>query len=287
MSIYTDAKRSVKRARWTARRKSAAKRYGEGALATAPIVIGNAMPKSGSHLLYQILLGLTKIGPFVDPGMPPLTRSANNTNLDEAQTHARIAELQAGDIAYGYFKVTKKLVNRLTKKGIASVFVSRDPRDVLVSHVFYATDLYPGHGMHAYYKALPDMESRINAAIEGVQQEPYQLSSIRMKYEKYIDWTRTKGVLSLRFEDLILKREISLGRLLDFLQTQGFSSKLTRDEEIEKLKKAVEPKRSGTFRGGRVGDWRDHFTKNNIENFKKQTGDLVLQLGYEKDTNWS
>jgi hypothetical protein len=53
--------------------------------------------------------------------------------------------------------------------GRATVFVYRDPRDMLVSHVFYATDMHKGHGMHTYYnETLTTMEERLNAAIQGV-----------------------------------------------------------------------------------------------------------------------
>ncbi|HEX9596843.1 MAG TPA: hypothetical protein VF982_08200, partial [Anaerolineales bacterium] len=95
-------KQSLKNWRWARRRQAAARRYGAQALAAAPVVIGNAMPKSGSHLLSQVLRGLTRIGPFVDPGMPPLTRSARNQNLDERAVLARLDALQPGDIGYGY-----------------------------------------------------------------------------------------------------------------------------------------------------------------------------------------
>lgn len=276
---------ALKRARWQARRRAAARRFGAEALAQTPIVVGNAMPKSGSHLLHQVLLGLPAIGPFVDPGMPPLTRSAQNINLPEAKVLANLAALQNGDFGYGYFQARPDYIEALTRQDVASIFVSRDPRDVLVSHVFYATDIYAGHGMHAYYRELPDMEARLNAAIEGVDEGPFQLSPIRGKYDRYLDWLDTPGILCLRFEDLILDRDQTLGRLLDFLNAKGFASTLPRAAEVRALDQAVQPKRSGTFRGGRVGDWREHFTEANRALFKRLTGDLLQRLGYAEDHN--
>ena len=81
MSVYFTAKRGLKLIRWRARRVNAASKWGRERLAAAPIVFGNAMPKSGSHLLTQILEGLTVLGPFVDPGFPPLNRSEANKPL--------------------------------------------------------------------------------------------------------------------------------------------------------------------------------------------------------------
>ena len=287
MSIIQDTKQALKNTRWRARRRSAALRYGAEALRQTPIVIGNAMPKSGSHLLHQVLLGLTHIGPFVDPGMPPLTRSAQNKNLPQERVMACLAALQPGDVGYGYFQAIPEYMDALTREGFASIFIVRDPRDVLVSHVFYATDMHSGHGMHAYYQSLPDMEARINAAIEGVDKDKFQLSGTHEKYARYMPWLETEGVLCLRFEDLILKQTETLGKLLDFLQARGFTSRLSRADQVKVLAAAVQPKRSGTFRGGRVGDWHKHFTDNNRKNFKLLTEDLLQRLGYEKDANWS
>ena len=65
----------------------------------------------------------------------------------------------------------------------ATIFLYRDPRDMIVSHVFYATDLYEGHGMHRYYEQLDSMEARMNAAIEGVADPEFFLSSVRERYD--------------------------------------------------------------------------------------------------------
>jgi len=43
---------------------------------------------------------------------------------------------------------------------------------MLVSHVFYATDMHPGHGITSYYtEVLTSMDKRLNAAIQGVDEE--------------------------------------------------------------------------------------------------------------------
>ena len=57
-------------------------------------------------------------------------------------------------------------------------------------------------------------------------------------------------------------------------------------EAIEALKSAIAPNKSGTFRKGKPGNWREHFTENNISRFKDATVDLLLRLGYERDSDW-
>ncbi len=268
------------------RRQSVARQHGQSLLSQMPIVIGNAMPKSGSHLLHQILLGLTKIAPLVNPGMPPLTRSDDNVNLSTPQVIEKLKILQEGDIAYGYFQALPEYVKALTAKNVASLFMTRDPRDVLVSHVFYATEMYPGHGMHHYYNSLPSMETRLNAAIAGVNEKGLHLSSIRAKYDRYLAWLSTPAVNKVTFEMLILDQERGLRQILDYLMGKGLQINSTEKEAISLLKAAIQPRKSGTFRGGRVGDWRQHFTDANKDRFKEETRDLLQILHYEKDEQW-
>ena len=167
------------------------------------------------------------------------------------------------------------------------VFVYRDPRDMIVSHVFYATEMHRGHGMHRYYtEVLRTMEERINAAIEGVDEEGVELSNIKEKYEHHLGWLQIPEVLSLRFEDLILDRDNALVCLLNYLGQRGFSPIMTQDHSVLALKEAIAPSRSGTFRKGKPGNWQGYFTSANKTLFKEVAGNLLIQLGYEKDNGW-
>jgi hypothetical protein len=287
MSAIYRAKAWLKTGRWQARRALVGLRWGASALADAPAVLGNAMPKSGSHLIIQVLQGLTELGPFVNPGFPPVNRDEVNRKLPDDQVLANLLRMRSGDIAYGYVQARQPFIEALTKPGRATVFLFRDPRDMIVSHVFYATDMHPGHGMHGYYnEILQSTEERINAAICGVGEPGAELSDIRSKYEAYLGWLNVSEVLCLRFEALILEREQALGGILDYLAQRGFSPRVTRSQAIDALQDAIQPQKSGTFRKGQPGNWREHFTAANIACFKEHTGDLLVRLGYETADTW-
>lgn len=259
----------------------ARRQWGTAALAASPAVLGNAMPKSGSHLISQILQGLPQVGPFVDPGYPPVNRDQANAKLDDDAVLANLRAMQPGDLRYGYVQAREPFLSLLEQVDRATVFVYRDPRDVIVSHVFYAADLHPGHALHRYYnEQLTTMEQRIDAAIDGVDEPGAELSPIRAKYENYLAWLGQPWALCLKFEDLILNRDAALGQLLDYLEIRGFKHALPRASALAALAKAIEPKRSGTFRKGQPGGWREHFTPANIRHFEQATGDLLARLGY-------
>ena len=41
-----------------------------------------------------------------------------------------------------------------------------------------------------------------------------------------------------------------------------------------------------TFRSGLIGDWQNHYDDELKELFKKESGDQLIQFGYEKDFDW-
>ncbi len=287
MNLYYHLKHTLKLGRWQARRVACAWRWRPASQGSLPAVLGNAMPKSGSHLIIQVLQGLTGLGPFVNGGFPPVNRGEDNSKLPDKAILANIQRLRPGDIAYGYIKAQEPFISALTAPGRASIFVYRDPRDMIVSHVFYATQMHKGHWMHRYYtETLNTMEQRINAAIQGVDEDGSELSDIRTKYLAYMDWREQAQVLCMRFEDLILEREAALGRILDYLETRGFTPQVSRSDAVAVLAEAIKPKKSGTYRKGQPGNWREHFTPANKALFKEQAGDLLIHLGYEQDNSW-
>ncbi len=269
------------------RRIAAANRWGLGVLEASPIVLGNAMPKSGSHLIIQVLQGLTRLGPFVNPGFPPVNRGEDNRKLSDDAVLANIRRMRPGDIGYGYISAVEPFVSTLTGERRATVFVYRDPRDMIISHIFYATQMHPSHWMRRYYtEKLHSMEERINAAIQGVDEPGSELTPIRRRYEGYLGWLEQPEVLNLRFEDLILDRRAALERLLSYLEKRGLSLRTPRHEAIQVLEEAIAPGKSGTFRKGQPGNWREHFTDANKFMFKEMAGDVLVQLGYEEGREW-
>lgn len=279
--------RELKNLRRGYRRMQTARRWGRAALDSAPAVFGNAIPKSGSHLIIQILRGLTGIGPFVDPGFPPVNRSDDNSKLSAEGTLANLRAMLPGDIGYGYIGCEEPYLGLLTAPGRATVFIHRDPRDLIVSSVFYISEINQGHVLHEYYnRRFDSVEARINAEITGIDDNGLLYSGVRTRFEKYIGWLDQPAVLPLRFEEIILERDTALNKLLDYLDTRGAKLPVTREEALSALRATFQPRKSGTFRKGQPGNWREHFTDENKRLFKQAAGDILIHLGYEKDNDW-
>lgn len=261
-------------------------KWRKASFGNTPVVFGNAMPKSGSKLLKQILHGMTSLTPLVDNSSGPIrTITIDGRKRSQAEILTDLRRLRHGDLALGYLHATAENQAYLARPDWASYFLYRDPRDLLISHIFFAVDIYPNHAMHAYYLPL-SMEERLRTAIQGIHNDQLSLPDVRTRYERMLDWIDCPQVMKIRFEELTQEREKVLGKILAHFEAAGGKINSPRKQVISLLLQAMDPKNSPTFRKGQSGDWREHFSNENKRMFKKQAGDLLIRLGYEKDDDW-
>jgi hypothetical protein len=253
----------------------------------APSVFGNSKPKSGSHLLLQILNGFTQIMPYryvdADP-IRTIKKDGGRRTMDDVAADLR--RVPQGVIGWGYVEASPENVAVLCQPNRVNYFIYRDPRDMLVSQVFFATDMHEEHGMHEYYKSLPDFAARLNVAITGIDRDGLKMVSVKQRYEGVFQWLEQKHVMCIRFEDLINNRDATLNAMLDEVEKTGYRIPTQREKALAVLVDAIQPKKSHTFRSGKTGGWKQHFTGEHKKLFKDVAGDLLVRLGYEKDNDW-
>ncbi|MDP1548257.1 MAG: sulfotransferase domain-containing protein [Anaerolineales bacterium] len=253
----------------------------------APPIFGNSKPKSGSHLLLQILSGFTQIMPYryVDAD-PVRTIRAEGGKRTADEILADLKRIPNGVVGWGYVDAMPENASFLTQAGRVNYFIYRDPRDMLVSQVFFATDMHEEHGMHAYYKSLPDFDARLKVAITGIDRDGLRMVSVKQRYEGVFAWLEQKNVMCIRFEDLINNRDATLLAMLDEVEKTGYKIPTPREKALAVLVDAIQPKKSHTFRSGKTGGWKEHFAEEHKKLFKEVAGDLLVRLGYEKDGDW-
>jgi len=253
----------------------------------APLIFGNSKPKSGSHLLLQILNGFTQIMPYQYVEADPIrTITKDGRRRSESEILDDLKATPRGIIVWGYVEATKDIASYLTEDGRVNYFIYRDPRDLLVSHVFFATDMQEEHAMYDYYNALPDLGARLKVAITGIDQDGLKMVSVKQRYEGVFQWLEQKNVQCIRFEDLINNRDATLNSMLDQVEKTGYQIPTPREQALSALIEAIQPKKSHTFRSGKTGGWREFFTDEHKKLFKDMAGDLVVRLGYEQSNDW-
>jgi len=284
MDLIRVAKRTLRPAVKTAQ---AMLRWKRLSFDEAPPLFGNSKPKSGSHLLLQVLAGFTCVMPYAYvAGDPVRTITRKGRRRTGQEILAELRAVPRGVIGWGYIEASPENVAHLCTPGRVNFFVYRDPRDLLISQVHFATDMYEEHGMHAFYESLPDFGARLSAAIMGVDRDGLKMVDVRQRYEGVFQWLEQPSVLCLRFEDFIDRRDATLCAMLDQVERTGYRIPTPRAQCVAILADAIQPKKSRTFRSGKSGSWRDHFTDEHKRLFKDVAGDLLVRLGYEPNNDW-
>ena len=247
----------------------------------APRVVANSVPKAGSHLLARCLtlMGIVNSRQHVHYLHP-------REKIERAFAHLKPGEYLTAHLPYLPF-----VEELMRARGARMVVIIRDPRDVVVSHFHYVTYKDRHHRLRDYYRRLPDDHARLMTSIRGIDppagQEHLRLPDVNERFRGVLAW-QEHGAHVVRFEDLVgpkgggdaHKQWDAIRGIGEYL---GLPMPSTRVEEVAAR---LFHTKSATFRKGTIGDWRNHFTEEHKRVFKEIAGDLLVELGYERDTNW-
>jgi hypothetical protein len=95
----------------------------------------------------------------------------------------------------------------------------------------------------------------------------------------------------VRYEDLLEQPMKETGRLLKFLGADDGEETVRRCVEATSFERMARRRRgeeesSSFYRKGVAGDWKNVFTAEDKRIFKEVAGDLLIELGYERDNDW-
>jgi hypothetical protein len=252
-----------------------------------PVLLGISFPKSGTHLLDQILLGFSKVAPYSKRLHSFYAEYEGESGYKRSPEHALawLDSLGRCDIASAHLFARSWAVGRVCSPKFVPYFIFRDPRDVVVSHVFYVTEMERRHVHHDYYQSLPDFNARLHVSILGRADTEIEFPNIAERFAPYLGWLDHKEVLSLHFEDLINDRASALARIMEHFLAR-VPIRASRELILDFLESSINPSRSPTFRSGKTGEWTKYFTEEHKKVFKDVAGDLLVRLGYETGRDW-
>ena len=255
--------------------------------ADLPVLLGISFPKSGTHLLDQILLGFANVAPYAKRvhSFYAEYEGESGKKRDPQQALDWLDSLRPRDIASAHLFARPEAIARVCTPKFAPYFIFRDPRDVVVSHVFYVTDMEARHVHHDYYQSLPDFDARLKVSILGRPDAGVEFPNIAERFAPYLGWLDKKEVLTIHFEDLIHDRAATLTSIMDHLLSR-VPLQTPRQLILDSMESSINPTKSPTFRSGKTGEWKKHFTDEHKRIFKEVAGDLLVRLGYEKDDGW-
>jgi len=163
------------------------------------------------------------------------------------------------------------------------VNIYRDPRDVIVSNIFYLAKLEPHlGGWNEEFRSMNEIERIKYFIVNG----DFSLS----KLEKWFDF---EGSYKIKYEDLLKNSFFELQRLFKWLDIKVEADGIEKTIQNYSSKKMTEqkPDRSWFFRKGISGDWKNYFNAECAYMFKNakngRWNNLLLKMEYEEEKDWS
>lgn len=180
----------------------------------------------------------------------------------------------------------KKLQKPDTHK---SFYIARDPRDLIISNYF---SLKFSHD--PYHPYILKMREKLNSMSQddGILDI---INSFTAGTKKTLGgWFMQKSgnIKLIRFEDMFGEKQYDV--FSDLLNHCNISISSTDIKILlEKYSfKNISGRKQGSedikhhYRKGTPGDWKNHFTDQHKNLFKKLSDNLLVVCGYEKDNNW-
>ncbi|WP_026562811.1 sulfotransferase domain-containing protein [Bacillus sp. J37] len=243
----------------------------------------NSVPKSGTHLLKNIVLGI-----------PNVTHNPINELYEgyfyQLNDHFRkLSLMNPNEFGAGHIIYSPEWLQMLKQLNMKHIFISRDLRDVVVSYVYFIVEKYPYHPLYDYFtKEAISQKQRYLALIYGVQNDKLKYPSIADWFRPFQGWIKDPYTLYITFEDLVRSKEstqLQLRRIADYLWNDR-TPPIPINIMIEKMEERMDQKYSLTFRSGKIGSWKTEFDKEVKDAFKKVAGNILIELGYEKNYKW-
>jgi sulfotransferase 6B1 len=223
-----------------------------------------SVPKSGTHLLAKFMSLLSNKTP-----------KGGSFMFNPAHEKELAKDLVSYDNFFLIYHIpyTARYEQILIEKKFKILLITRDPRDFIVS---------ASHWTQAHAHAFPKFQNiNFNDILLSYCAElPYAFNS-------YLPWKNSDICYATTFEKLVGEqgggdKNEQIQEMQHIAHFLGYNLTIQEAESIS----AQLFGGSVTFREGKIGSWKKHFTAAHKERFKKTYGQLLIDLKYETDTNW-
>lgn len=256
------------------------------ALGASPPVIANSFPKSGTHLLDQIVgawPGVVDHGRFL-ASTPSLTMRERS----QARTEGILHRLAPGELLRAHLFHSPRAAAAVVSRNAAHFFIYRDPRDVVLSEAHYLATMNRWHRLHKVFRDAGSTEARVSLSILGAArgEAPADFPDVATRFARYALWLKDPNVCAVRFEDLRGQARDTTLRGMAMFYAARRRGGADVDDLIARSLANIAPERSHTFREGGSGGWAKAFTPRLKDEMKQVAGQLLIDLGYENDLGW-
>lgn len=238
-----------------------------------------SIPKCGTNLLSGVLQDMTGLA----WGLP-----------DEKDIELEVEKACQNKKMLFSHRVTPPSIEFLLSKNYKFIFLYRDPRDQLISFIFWMKKMAPNHLISKFSDVNDQIHAMLTEKIKITQSFTMSTDEDELSHEYWFNVfydqvadIPPQSIYRVRFEDIIGSRgggsdEIQLSTILSIAKF------LDIPLSEEKAKNIIDKRwgYSGTFRNGQIGDWKNYFNSEHIQLYKQNYGNLLINLNYERDLDW-
>lgn len=243
----------------------------------------HAIPKCGTHYIQRTIHLMTN-------------QTIINRNINQAKLAEACASNQILRSFQPYHSDLTKILKETHHKAIAMV---RDPRDALISHVFYMRDFPKNpngdNTKRDFFTVGADfdelsLEQQITSLIVG---DEHAQSYIDF-YKERTGWALNSKILTIKYEDLLgtagggddaIKRAKVI-ELAHFIHLDLTNEQLENVLDKMYVDYGDINADGKVFERSTTGNWRTFLTPKQKSLIKKRIGKELIRLGYAEDNNW-
>lgn len=246
-------------------------------------IIQISPPKTGTHLAQKALKLITGKQPII----PTTSGMRSPDYLYRISAEEFRAKPYEGEkkFYYNHLMYDAEFAAIFKEKNYRIIFTMRDPRDQIISYIHWIRRNYQKH-REVLELSVDELIMDLICKSSMAHGNP-PAAGIADLYQKYMPWMHEPNVQVVRFEDLVGSQgggsdEKQVIKIKEMASHIGYD---LSDDEVRNIAHELWGG-SLTFREGKIGSWKQYFNDEHKKSFKEVAGQLLVDLGYEKDFNW-
>ncbi len=257
--------------------------FSEDDWVNAPPILVNSFPKSGTHLLHQILISLPEVKDYGN--FLASTPSFTFKEISPTLLNRRLGQILPNEIVASHLHFDDCYIETLKKRNIFKLFIYRDLRDVTISEAHYLSSMNKWHKLSPYFKNIDSTIDRVKLSLNGLSSEhQIEYPNIVKRFEKYSGWLKSKDTLVLKFEDLVSESGVEKLRLIaeKYLNLIPHKEIPSVEEFVLRFQEAINPKKSHTFRSGKRDQWKNIYDDSMMETYQRYLNEVFTDEEIKK-----
>ena len=171
------------------------------------------------------------------------------------------------------------------------IYLVRDGRDVMVSYFFYINAFTKKKrlALKKHFWEVASHKFGVSKIETSLKRSGFHrfLRQHASEWANHVNtWIARNPTAVVRYEDLHTVPKETLDSLMMRLNAQVLSDIILKAVEMFNFQRLTgrqsgEEDRKSFFRKGIVGDWKNHFSKRDLDCFQHEAGDTLEMLGYQ------